>query len=136
MVLGIDIDGTITRNPPFFAALARAFRMTGNRVVVITFREDREGTVKDLAGWGVEYDVLVTSSLAEHLEHGVDQWKGVVCVNHGVDALIDDDLTVLHELRGSTIGLLVMPPLADTEDRQEVPREPYSDARRANPKRR
>lgn len=109
MVLGLDIDGTITRHPGFFAALSQAFRAAGHRVVIITFREDRESTQKDLAEWGIVFDELVTSSVSEHLEHGVNAWKGVVCQKRGVQVLIDDDADVLKELRVPTLGLLVVP---------------------------
>ena len=37
MVIGIDIDDTITRNPQFFAILSSAFVKAGHRVIIITF---------------------------------------------------------------------------------------------------
>jgi hypothetical protein len=109
MILGLDIDGTITRHPEFFAALANGFRAAGHRVVIITFRQDRESTVSDLREWGIGYDELVTSTVSEHLKHGVDAWKGAVCESRGVHVLIDDDATVLGSLRPGTIGLMVLP---------------------------
>jgi thiamine monophosphate synthase len=109
MTLGLDIDGTITRHPAFFAAMSQAFRAVGHRVVIITFREDRERTLKDLAAWGVVFDELVTSSLSEQLEHGVNEWKGVVCQAYGVQVLIDDDADVVKALGPPTLGLLVVP---------------------------
>ena len=40
MVIGLDIDGTITRHPEFFAFISQALVQGGHRLVVITFRKD------------------------------------------------------------------------------------------------
>lgn len=66
MVIGLDIDGTITRHPNFFAFISQALVQGGHQVVVITFREDRKSAADDLAVWGVAYSELITWSFQEN----------------------------------------------------------------------
>ena len=55
MKIGLDIDGTISRNPEFFAELTRCTYAEGGAVVVITSRLDtgytRIITEDELKGW-------------------------------------------------------------------------------------
>jgi len=39
MNVGLDIDGTITEHPAFFALLSTAFRAAGHRVLIFTYRD-------------------------------------------------------------------------------------------------
>ena len=110
MVIGLDIDDTITRHPEFFALMSQALVAAGHEVVIITFRDDREATQEDLESWGVAYTKLVTSSLEAHLEHGVDEWKGVVCSEHGVEVFFDDDPDVIRYVDSSVTTFLSVDP--------------------------
>jgi len=58
--IGIDIDGTITIDPPFFSALARKLRNNGTIVHVVTARdaESRQETEDELFELDIEYDEL------------------------------------------------------------------------------
>ncbi len=98
MVIGIDIDDTITRHPRFFAFLSQALVAAGHRVAIITFREDPVATSATLEAWGVRWTELVTSDLGSQLEHGVDEWKGAMCREHGVEVLFEDDPEVLRHV--------------------------------------
>ena len=39
MTIALDIDGTISEHPEFFALLAASFRRSGHRVIVLTYRD-------------------------------------------------------------------------------------------------
>lgn len=84
MTIALDIDGTISERPDFFALLSVTFRRAGHRVLVLTYRDPNRvaATAAQLAGWGVEYDELV---IAPSLEA-----KGELCAAHGVDLFFDD----------------------------------------------
>ena len=58
--IGLDIDGTITAAPTWFAQLARSVLESGGRIVVITSRSDvaREETTRELASYGLQYSAL------------------------------------------------------------------------------
>ncbi len=107
MIVGLDIDGTITRHPEFFAFLSRALKRAGHKVVVITFREDRQNAASDLAQWGVAYSKLVTWSHQENDCAAMDQWKGKVCGALNVELLFDDDPQVIANLSANVVGLMV-----------------------------
>lgn len=113
MVIGIDIDDTITRHPGFFAFMTEALVAAGHEVVIITFRENAELTAADLAKWGVRYTKLVTSSLESHLEHGVYEWKGMVCREHGIEVFFEDDPHVLRHVDPSITRCMVLGDGAD-----------------------
>ncbi len=106
MVIGMDIDGTITRMPELFACMSKGFVGAGHRVVIITFREDRAGTEADLAGWGIAYDELICSTLERCLEDGVDEWKSKVCRRKGVEVLFEDDPAVLAHVGPEVLCLM------------------------------
>lgn len=54
--LGLDLDGTIDENPHFFGLLSRLWP---GKVYVITYRNDRTQTEKDLSEYGIHYDEVV-----------------------------------------------------------------------------
>jgi len=103
MKVALDIDDTITRHPAFFAFLSKALLDAGHEVVILTFREDRTSTAADLAGWGVVYTDLITSTLDAHLEHGVNEWKGAMCQQHGIDLFFEDSMEVLQHVPEPTV---------------------------------
>lgn len=103
MKVALDIDDTITRHPAFFAFLSRALLDAGHEVVIITFRENRETTAADVAGWGIAYSQLITSTLDACFEHGVDEWKGAVCRQQGIDLFFEDNAQVLQHVCEQTV---------------------------------
>lgn len=84
MRVALDIDGTISERPEFFAVLSAALRAAGHRVIVLTYRDAgrSEATRMHLAAWGVGFDDLV---IAPSLEA-----KGELCAALGVDVFFDD----------------------------------------------
>lgn len=110
MIIGLDIDDTITRHPAFFASITTRLAEDGHRIVIITFREDRSRTEAALAEWGIRYHELVTSSLGAHLEHGVNEWKAVVCREHGVEIFFEDDPSVLRHVDPSIVCFMPVDP--------------------------
>ena len=116
MVIGFDIDDTITRHPQFFAVISKALVAAGHRVIIITFREDRDSAEAELRKWGIAYDGLMTSSLDTALEHGVDEWKAEACRQHGVEVFFEDDPAVLSHLDDSVVAMMPI-----REDRKNLP---------------
>jgi hypothetical protein len=84
MNIALDIDGTISERPDFFAELSTSFRRAGHRVLVLTYRDPAraDATRVQLAAWGVEFDQLV---IAPSLNS-----KGAMCAAHGVHLFFDD----------------------------------------------
>src|SRR5581483_11571710 len=58
MNVALDIDGTISEHPEFFAVLSAALRKAGHRVLVLTYRDPARGeaTRAQLTAWGIEFD--------------------------------------------------------------------------------
>jgi hypothetical protein len=84
MKVALDIDGTISEHPEFFAVLSSALRAAGHQVLVLTYRDPNraEATRAQLTAWRVEFDELV---IAPSLEG-----KGQLCAAHGVALLFED----------------------------------------------
>jgi hypothetical protein len=84
MKIAIDIDGTISERPEFFAILSTALRAAGHQVLILTYRDPKrdEATRARLSAWGVQFDDLV---IAPSLEA-----KGELCGTLGVDLLFED----------------------------------------------
>lgn len=84
MKVALDIDGTVSENPEFFAILSTALRAAGHSVLILTFREPTsvQKIYEELARWHIHYDDLV---IAPSLES-----KGALCSLHGVDLFFDD----------------------------------------------
>ena len=84
MKIALDIDGTISEHPNFFAVLSSSFRAAGHQVLVLTYRDPERAalTEAELLQWGIEYDELVYSRSL--------QQKGELCAEHRVDLFIDD----------------------------------------------
>ncbi|MCA9298027.1 MAG: HAD family hydrolase [Phycisphaerales bacterium] len=108
MTIAFDIDDTITRHPGFFSFLTGALIDAGHRVIIITFRDDRESAMESLEEMGVRYTELVTSSREEHEEFGLFEWKGEVCRRHGVEVFFEDDAAVLQYVDPSIVSLMVV----------------------------
>lgn len=84
MKVALDIDGTISEHPEFFAVLSAALRAAGHQVIVLSYRDPSrmEATRAHLAAWGIAFDELV---IAPSLEA-----KGELCGSLGVDLFFDD----------------------------------------------
>jgi uncharacterized HAD superfamily protein len=84
MRVALDIDGTISEHPEFFAMLSSALRAAGHHVIVLTYRDPaRDAATRDqLHAWGVEFDDLVIASSLET--------KGECCAAHEIDLFFDD----------------------------------------------
>ena len=108
MVIGLDIDGTITRHPKFFALVSQALVQGGHQVVVITFREDRKSAADDFAVWGVAYSELVTWSSMENAGENMYAWKARRCTAKNVEILFDDDPLVLCQLNPVVVSMMVV----------------------------
>jgi hypothetical protein len=84
MKVALDIDGTISEHPEFFALLSAALRAAGHHVLVLTYRDPTRdaATREQLASWGVVFDDLVIAGSLEA--------KGELCGALGVDLFFDD----------------------------------------------
>jgi len=111
MNIALDIDGTITKQPKFFAILSRAVRQSGGKVYVVTSRADSAGvraeTQKELKSYGIAYDELfiIPDAGREQIPcpHGDLDWyqkylwqKVAVCLEHGVAIVFEDDDKVIE----------------------------------------
>ena len=116
MIIGFDVDQTITRCPQFFAVMSDALVSAGHTVLIITFRVDRECTEHDLKEWGVRYSKLITYPPELVIDDDPDAWKAQVCRRHDVDVFVDDDPSVLMHMDDRTFCLLSVDP-----DRANLP---------------
>jgi len=84
MKVALDIDGTISEHPEFFAVLSASLRAAGHRILILTFRDPEKNTATraQLAAWGVVFDELVIAGSLEA--------KGELCAEHEVDLFFDD----------------------------------------------
>jgi len=85
--LGIDLDGTITDAPEFFSAWTHSWP---GRVVIITYRNDREKTIADLEQLETRYDDLV---LVDRMDG-----KAAVIAEYGVTMYVDDQPEMLKNV--------------------------------------
>ena len=76
--LGIDLDGTITENSLLFHVLTHNWP---GRVVVVTYRDSIEQTVKDLEKLYIKYDKVVLASSMD---------KSSIIRDYEIDVYIDD----------------------------------------------
>lgn len=96
MLVAFDLDGTITRNPSVFLALARALKNSKHSIIILTAaageipKDNRPAEVaKRLRhiGWG-EFETSIRC--CESCE------KPAICKQIGADILIDDSDFVLN----------------------------------------
>ncbi|MCO8122620.1 hypothetical protein NHH03_12810 [Stieleria sp. TO1_6] len=86
-ILGLDLDGTITDAPEFFSAWTNSWP---GRVVIITYRTDREKTIRDLEEHKIRYDDLV---LVDRMDG-----KAAVIAEYGVTMYVDDQPEMLKNV--------------------------------------
>jgi hypothetical protein len=108
MVIGLDIDGTITRHREFFAFLPHSATKAGHQIIVMTFRQERESTMADLAKWGIAYSRLLTWSLDDCLPEEMTAWKGRVCDEFKVELLFEDDPQVISQVDPAVVSMMVV----------------------------
>lgn len=114
MIVGIDIDGTLTKRPEFFMTLGRLFRAAGHKVYLITGLgldglEKRKkkywSTIFSDDGF---YDAVFTTALYNDEEKSligvepdneriVGRFKQRLCKELGVDIMFDDKAQVHRE---------------------------------------
>lgn len=122
MNLALDIDGTITRIPALFAALSRAVRAEGGKVIVVTSRSNtdsvRRTTIRELRGCGVENDglIIIPDAPRERMpcpHEELDQYqqylwqKVAVCLDHEVDVVFEDDAKTVDLFKRFAQGIAV-----------------------------
>lgn len=80
--VGLDMDGTITDFPDFFAALASSEKF---EIHIITGRgeEHRQQTIEELNKFGVRYDHM-------HFVDATWDKKGKICKDLGIQIMFDD----------------------------------------------
>lgn len=111
IVLGLDVDDTITAAPEFFALLTKAVRRAGGRVCIVTSRgnspEVVEATRAELEGYGIEFDEIdiIPDKEEEFIDcpHDDLDWyqrylwqKVAICEARNVDVLFEDDPKVVR----------------------------------------
>ena len=108
LLLGLDIDETITAAPELFAEIAKTCRLNGGQVHVITSRSalGRSETVDELYAYGVQFDALYflpemvrANSDCPHTDLDWFQrylWQKVAYAkHHGLMHFVDDDPKVI-----------------------------------------
>lgn len=108
MHICLDIDDTITYAPEFFARLVSRFAEA--RVTIVTFRTDRDETIKYLASAEVRYDQLVLSSDPVHGktdDQSLQAWKAEF-VNQLKPDIFFEDMPEVVALVDSSV-LVFMP---------------------------
>ena len=110
MNIALDIDGTITKQPEFFAILSRGVWAAGGKVYVVTSRANSAGvraeTQKELKSYGITFDefFIIPDAGREQIPcpHGDLDWyqkylwqKVAVCLEHDVTIVFEDDDKVI-----------------------------------------
>lgn len=85
--LGLDLDGCITDAPEFFSAWSHSWP---GRVVVITYRRDRQKAIDDLDSRNIRYDDLI---LVDRFEA-----KAEVIAQYEVSLYVDDQPEMLKNV--------------------------------------
>jgi predicted ATP-dependent endonuclease of OLD family len=92
MNIGIDLDGTITEMPQLFAVLTNALIATGNKVHIITYRDDtKEEIAKELEDFGVSF----TEIWLPNKDVNPVAWKRELAKVLDLDMMFEDSPEVL-----------------------------------------
>ena len=126
MIVQIDIDGTITAAPEFFAWLSRALRRDGHTVLVVTSRttssENLRFTAEEMRGYSIVFDELILSPAVEDLDpqrlppglhpaHRLYVYKLISAEDHGTEVLFDDCTITADLFRKYLPDVMVFRPL-------------------------
>ncbi len=110
MIIAIDIDDTLTSNPPFFALLSKVVIGDGGKVIIISSRPKLSETFllteRLLKEYGVMYNMLVlidSPAIAkETCPHADLDWWGKyiwqkvdICQKEKVEIVFEDDEKVI-----------------------------------------
>lgn len=113
MNIALDIDGTITKHPEFFAIVSRSIRASGGKVFIVTSRsnsnEVKVETQKELKSYGISFDelIIISDGKTEQKPCPHDKleeldWyqkylyqKVTVCLEHEVAIVFEDDQKVI-----------------------------------------
>ena len=87
LTLGLDLDGCITEAPEFFSAWTHSWP---GKVIVITFRNDRQKAIDDLTLRNIRYDEVV---LVQRMDG-----KAEVIAKYGVTLYVDDQPEMLKNV--------------------------------------
>ena len=107
MIVGFDIDGTITKHPVFFSFLTHALVEKGHTVLIITTRNERYITENDLEKWSIKYTELHVADYSENED--LDKWKACICQELGVEIFFEDDPDVIRLLDKNVISFVPSP---------------------------
>ena len=137
LLLGLDIDETITAAPELFAEIAKTCRLYSGQVHIVTSRSalGRNETVDELYAYGVQFDALHflpemsrANSDCPHTDLDWFQcylWQKVAYAKHyGLMHFVDDDPTVIA-LFNQFAPEIVM---TSASDRQRLPDPLYEHA--------
>ncbi len=111
-IVQIDIDGTITRMPPFYKWLTEHLKSDGHRVLIVSSRttspENDKITAQELAEMGVVYDKLILSPAITDLDEKrfpPDLAQSERLFVHKLFVAQDEKTTILIDDCGITAGL-------------------------------
>jgi len=108
MIIGIDLDETISDLPEFFSVITAALVSAGHEVHVITYREiGTEASVKtELAEFGIHYtDLHLPSDFRT-----APEWKSELAEKLGVEIMFEDSPEVLARMPGSVKRVWICDP--------------------------
>lgn len=116
IVVGFDIDETITYHPELFRALAAMHLAAEHKVVVVTFREDIRATC-DFLVEEMSFNDFHQVITSDHPRYGVRDgedlhaWKARVIVEQGITLMYEDALEVVALLPDHVKVLLPVDPV-------------------------
>jgi len=106
MCVALDIDGTITRHPQFFAFLSKALIDSGHAVYIISFRGGQEEVEADLASLGISFTEVVLPTSEDIGREGFYGWKASVCRRLGIEVFFEDMPEVINALDRNVLALV------------------------------
>ena len=111
MNIGLDIDGTISESPQFFALLSRVLKAAGHQVHIISYRDPSPKSVaetkQELKSWKIAYDELHLPN--DDFAMGMGEWKRSISEKVGLTMMIDDSLEVLAAMPKGVLRMWVVP---------------------------
>ena len=111
MNIGLDIDGTISESPEFFALLSASLKAAGNKVHIISYRDPSPKSVvetkQELKSWKIAYDALHIPD--DDIRIGMGEWKRSVAERLNLNIMIDDALEVLAAMPKGVLRFWVVP---------------------------
>lgn len=106
MIVGMDVDDTISRHPEFFSYLSKALQAGGHSVVIVTVREDHDDTDRQLREWGIAFDRLVTLPSGRGPVDLAD-WKARTYAELAAEIVFEDSVEVVRRMDANRTVCLV-----------------------------